>query len=634
MVCLFSLLIEAKAYQQRVSPLPGVQEVTSALPSLDAAIVRTYVSGDFQAPKELQDRLIQTENIAEVEVRAIYDLINDSSVANSEKSVHLVRYGIGNAQMTEALIAAKRAGIDVTLTTDLNPSFAGKFRADEKFNSRFDQAKPRLEGGGINAAAASIEALKSAGFRLGKDLYSQPLYSDTVERKPIMHEKALLIRSGNKKTTFFGTANLSRSNHYNRIFEVIDPLFYDHYLEHLVALNKTFAGGGEIDQVPLQPRKLIKYADGTSQELAFTDGKFNPNDRITEALRQPFEEVIFSHFVDTHRPTLEALREILKNNPRVRVYGVFDDRFASSHEWGIAIALEGYDVWPPFGKTVYGFGQRSTEQTEGYVYQRGALNPATGQAIVETSEEGPPTGRHLWHDKTTLIVQGPRIVLFTGSMNLSNNFHNSELQVKMNLSRTSWLAYATAVSIKGTVKNEKMKYAIPMDLATLKNAIGMVTRHTDLEIPTDLVQRLYNALLKSDHVGMRTQLERMVGIKSNLEKRLTPDEIRARVAQFSEFMEWYRRTVPEEGLSIEARIRRVSAISIVLGEPNISNEKKVAILKSMMWRPGLDESKQMELVRKSLPLLGLPDIEEVLQRSPQRVRFIAPGCRDLFAAGH
>ncbi|MFM8270575.1 MAG: phospholipase D-like domain-containing protein, partial [Pseudomonadota bacterium] len=397
LACLFLLAPSLKANE------PEIIKITSQLQSADQAIKAIYVSADEKNTSAAIPNLVFKPDLVSVEVEAIQQLIDNSHVPDKEKEITLIRYTLGDSRVTQALIAAKKKGIKVTLITDLNPVMKGDFsKIQGNVTAAFSKAD--LKDPEKSPGAKVIRDLLDAGFEFKKDILSQPLYRPEQERIPIMHEKALLLREGDKKTTLFGTANLAPNPRYNRIFRVEDPVFFDTYQNHLDSLSELYRKGKETSEIEPTKRTLIQYPDGTQMELAFTDGKYNPNNRIAQVLRNnTLEHIDLSHFVMTHRDFFQSLGEAISKNPQATGYAITDDRFSAIKGWGLSPALAGVDVVDPYNRKFTGLKPSDFGRIESFVYQRPAIDPETGKIRIERSEEGPPASRHVWHDKTTLI---------------------------------------------------------------------------------------------------------------------------------------------------------------------------------------------------------------------------------------
>lgn len=586
--------------------------MSSSLTSADAAVEAIYVSAPAKNKSEALPKLIFNEDLVSVEVDAIQRLIDDKTKPNTEKSIRLVRYTLGDSRVTEALKRAKKEGISVTLVTDLNPVMEGNFtEVQGETTSAFSKA--RLKNTERSPGAKVIKDLLDAGFELKKDIHSQPLYRPERERIPIMHEKALLLQSGKDKVVFFGTANLAPNPRYNRTFKVVDPVFYDRYEKHLKLLVEGYEKGKESSELDPEPRSLIRYRDGTEIEMAFTSADYNPNDRIAEVLKNyKLNHIDLSHFVITHRGFLKALGEAISKNADATGFAVADDRFAAVKGWGLSPALAGVDVLDPYNRKITGLTPSAFDRIESFVYQRPAIDPQTGKLRIERSENGPPVARHVWHDKTTLIdftdsEGNPRTSLFSGSFNLSNNIANSEFQAQFNLSRDSWIRKATKHSIQEVVSNEP-QWAVPTLEATLRNAMAFLLGVTDIEVPLKKNAELLNAIDKRDFESMRRILKEMSHLETQLHWKLPPEDRTKRVDQFIKFLHWYEKNVPPSHAELEVRTQRTIGMALVIAQPQLQDHVKATLLSKVLDRAQVSASEHHKLLNGAFKELGLGEI--------------------------
>ena len=591
---------------------PEIQKIKSSRPGVDSAVKGIYVSADPKNGNPQLSSLIFKPDLVSVELEAMEKLIGDKTVPEKEKEITLVRYTLGDPRVTGVLIKAKKSGIKVTLITDLNPVMKGDFSTVQgHFSSAFSKAE--LKDPEKSPGAKVIHDLLDAGFEFKKDILSQPLYKPELERIPIMHEKALLLRSGEQKRAFFGTANMAPNPRFNRTFEIADPAFFDTYQSHVETLVDLYKKGKETSAIAPAPRTLIQYPDGSEMELAFTDGKYNPNDRIVEVLKDnTLEHIDLSHFVMTHRGFFKALGEAISKNPEASGYAVTDDRFSAIKGWGLSPALAGIDVVDPYNRKFTGLSPSSFGRIESFVYQRPAIDPETGKLRVEHSEDGPPTSRHVWHDKTTLIdfkdgSGEEKTALFTGSFNLSNNVANSEFQVQMNLPRDSWVRKAVKHSIEEVVSNES-QWAIPTLEASLRNAVALVLGVTDLEIPLEQNAKLLNAIDRRDFSEMKKILSHLKETRTQLNKKLDPETKDERVDQLINFLDWYSKNIPPSNAELEVRAQRTIGMALVIAQPAMKDHIKANILSKVIDRPQLSIEEQHKLLNGAFKALGLGEV--------------------------
>lgn len=609
---LFFILIFLFSFLLPAQEKPEILHSTHA--SIEDAISAIYVSAPETPGQKKMAKLFYQEDLADIEVSAIRSLIEDPGINNSDKEIVLIRYTLGNPKVTQALIDAKKSGINVKLITDLNPVMEGNFsQLQGQKTSAFSKAK--LKDPGKVPGAKTIQDLLNAGFEIKKDIISQPLYSAELERKPIMHEKALLLRAGKKKSVFFGTANLAPNLRYNRIFQIDDPLFFDRYQRHVDDLTQAYLKGKETKEMTEPRRTIIKFQDGTQMEMAFTGGRLNPNQRIVNLLnhsKNTLEHIDLSHFVITHRGFLEALQEALRRNPSATGFAITDDRFSAIRGWGLAPSLAGVDTLDPYLRKITGFSPQIFNQIEGYVYQRPAVEPKTGKQRIERTENGPPSARHVWHDKTTLIdythsKDGKKTALFTGSFNLSNNSANSEFQVQMDLPRSSWIREAIRDSIQEVVRSEP-QWAIPNVEASLRNVMGLVFGLTDIEIPKELNKDLAQASRARDFQGMRDTISKMAKLKTKLYFQLEESEKNRRLQQFHSLINWFEQHIPASNSHLDTRIQKLISAALVIAQPQISDHLKATLLSRVIERPEITIPEQHNLLNALFKALKLGEI--------------------------
>lgn len=612
------LLVHSSSFAARSEMLPPVgQKQDSEIRSLDEAIEVMYVSDDSVASgdvtQEFRGKLQFTKDLALVEIQAIEALITDTSVPNSEKQIRLARYTTGDDRMSKVLIKAFKAGINVQVVTDFNPIMEAQFAKNEKLTADFQRMQ--LKDPTHNEGAQFIKDLLDAGFEVNKNLFSQPLYNEQViEQTPIMHEKALLLKAGAQMKTIFSTANLARNMRYNRLFVADDPLIYKGYAQHLDALVETYKAGKETHEIPVLKRTLIAYQDGSSFEMAFTDGKYNPNDRIVERLSDPSLTLIsgtFSHFVMTNGKVMGSLEEALKRNRDAKIFMIGDDRFAATNGWGLLPVVEGLTVYRPAGREVRGFRGAQQHQVTSFIYQRGAVDPETGVLRVEQSEDGPPTARHVWHDKTTSLIfkkaDGQEVkVVFTGSFNLSTNSTNSEFQAEMRLGSSSWIGEAIDYSVQEVVKRSPL-YAIPTVTATIRNVLGFVYGLTDLEVPLALAEQLHEAALERDVQTLNRIFDDIAKIKTNLKTPTSPQVVHQRLEEMKKLINWFftdvKRT-PRKGIA-ELRFKQFLNLALVIADQNLNDYQKKQALQMALWNPEdpTDPQAEKELIEAGLKIL-------------------------------
>jgi hypothetical protein len=358
---------------------------------------------------------------------------------------------------------------------------------------------------------------------------------------------------------FRGTANIvshtasktgkaEAPTRYNRISKTIDFKTIDYEVAHAERMIETFRKGGEIKDIPAKAPLRVEYKNGESVEIAFTDGKYNPNDRIVDFFRASaaapdkikIDKVWLSHFVITNSALIQSLIELMKKQTGFGVFLVADNQFVDLKGYGLATQLEGYIQLLPFGKNVLGVGDALEKRTESYVYQRGI----DGVPIAEL--DGPPDARHVWHDKTTVVEyeeNGKHLYrIFTGSLNASSNFHSAERQMVIT-TESDFIGHDYIGSIEGVVKKEPA-FAISLPLAMIRNTMGYLTGHTDLEISVDMAKAIQGDLQSAKFNDLKKTLLDITHLKTTLSHKVPQIELEKRVEKFTAFLEWYGKEFP------------------------------------------------------------------------------------------
>jgi hypothetical protein len=592
---------------RQVRPLPPITEVQSPLSSSDVGIEKVYVTAEpVEIPERLKGRLVFQEDFVAIEVGAMWEAIKNPSVPNSEKEIILVRYTMGDKRVDEVLSAARKAGIKTTVISDFNPIVKVDFQEGEKWTS--DVSRYQIPKAGDNHSSWLANLIES-GFQIGRDLFSQPIYNtpDPDDHAPIMHEKATLIRVGKTNTLYKGTGNLAANPRYNRVYKMTDELVFQEYYEHVQDLINVYSEGKPTSEIPIKNRKRIVYQDGTYHELAYTNGKLNPNNRIVDALTQNrLIDGTLSHFVITHRGFTEALEKAMELNKQARLFVVADDRFAELKGWGLAAIFEGIKTVTQFGRGVDGFSPDLYRRIDTFIYQRPALDPITGEIRVEYSQEGPPTARHVWHDKTsTLKLQKPTgeklWLLFTGSFNLSNNSANAESQSEISLREGSWLFEATELSVRRVALSQP-QWAVPAIRASIRNALANVFGLTDLEVPLVTAEKLEKASLERKFDVVRELLIEVSKIETSQSKKISQEIRTARLQQFLKFFAWYENRVPK-AYGSETKLRHFLNIAHILGLAQARHYEKAMLIDRLLWRPGISKAEMNQLIIEGVEIL-------------------------------
>lgn len=599
----------------RYKPLPAPTVVRSPLNSAGDAIRKMFVShayGSTDAGAVDGDDLLARER------RAIADFIADKSLSDERKRVILTRYSIDDAELAGTLVAARNAGVRVDLITDFNVSLDYTLEPGQSMLADFSKAKPKA-----SPAGRFIQILLDGGFEIVSNgstneplaaIYSQPLYNKgDASMDPIMHEKSLLLvaepapGSSDKRKAlayYFGTANLASHPRYNRLFELQEDLSMAYALDHADKIKAAFRVGLAIKAIASEPPYRVLFEDDSLMEAAHTNGKYNPNDRIVEVLKNSkLKKAWLSHFVLTNGNVVGALKDAMRANAAATIFGVFDDKFVPVTGYGKAAIMDGFMTTPPMGKSSWGWTADLARRTTLFNYLRGV------DGAVETDMDGPPLARHLWHDKTTvlLVEEGGKewYHLFTGSLNASNHVDNAELQFMFRLPADSTWAKAVIDSIELTAAKEK-EYAVPMEFGVLRGAIASVAGLSPLYVRPETVDAVIKAATAKDPGDAAAKFAELIDYGTKLVgDKFLPKQAAERFARLLGFVNWYRAERDERRINSPLNVRKLVALATVVANPGMKAFTLKSALNQALWEPGVSDAELERRLKSAWTLLGI-----------------------------
>ncbi|MFN9068921.1 MAG: hypothetical protein ACK5V3_16970, partial [Bdellovibrionales bacterium] len=221
-------------------------------------------------------------------------------------------------------------------------------------------------------------------------------------------------------------------------------------------------------------------------------------------------------------------------------------------------------------------------------------------------QEGPPTARHVWHDKTSLFKLKkssgePLQLLFTGSFNLSNNSANAESQSEISLRQGSWLYEAVELSVRQVAETQP-QWAVPAIRASIRNALAHVFGLTDLEVPLEIAEKLEKASLERKFDTVRELLIEVSKIETNQSRKISQEIRTARLQQFLKFFAWYENRVPR-GYGSEIKLRHFLNIAHILGLAQARHYEKAMLIDRLLWRPGISKAEMNQLIIEGVQIL-------------------------------
>jgi hypothetical protein len=568
----------AKPRRRTPPPLAPVVEIQSNLPTADAAIGDFYFSEAFGSNPR--------NDLTGIRMAANERFLARTDIPNENKVLIIKTFGISDPRVLAVLKRAKVLEIrQAILITDANnfKNLTGAEKMSADFVNLPDRDTPQ---------AKAMNELIDAGFKFNDPrfgIFSQPVYNDEkVAIKPINHEKndirAAVDKNGNvtfPDTATQSTANLNSDQRVNRMFFIKDQDLQRAMYEQSKREIKGFGEGLEISKIEQSPRTKVIYKDVTWIELAYTDGRSNPNDRIATHLRDlsvKHHEQGFNEFVMTHNDVIEAQRALMKAQPEAKLFVCADQQFASTNGPGRVAAMGGFFVDKEFGDDSFPFSQDAQKRSEIFIYQRRA-DGSTGPI----NPEGEPTFAYLNHDKTFYDQYSnssgqKRVRLATGSFNLSGAIANAESQFFMDLQSTSSFANHTIDSIKSLPKTQP-QYAIPVIEAVWRDRMARITDHTIYDIPLESAKKVVEALRSGDVPTFIEEVTKVAELPSTraftLEMEMAarssgksgPELVKERIKKLGRFLTWYDAKFNGERNGIFPQRAESVARAIITGVP-------------------------------------------------------------------
>ncbi|MBI3552690.1 MAG: hypothetical protein HY077_09225 [Elusimicrobia bacterium] len=604
---------------EKATPLPPAVEIPSALASLDDAVVM-----GISHPYPGVPAVDPGENLA----KDIDAYIAFKGIKTEDKHFIIKYFEIGDAKVVDAIAKLKKAGIKTYILTDFNQSMTGKFTASDKHangethNTDFENGTYK-DGNPGKALKRLREELGFEFTRIDKKTGQEnkfvvvsgvPFFNpaDKAE-KPLMHDKGYFgLGMGGKAWDVAGngTANMnatqdgadgSKGGRYNRVFRSLDPVAnqvdWDHAMAEFKAYEeRTFSKGLPAE---LNVPKRVTYPNGEYREIAFTNGKQNPNDRKVAKLQRAtqalidakarrdkgdasakpdfrIKEYILSEFVDTYTPEVDALRKWLdammafygkdEMVKQATIYGVFDQQFISPAGFGEAAAFDGLAVLRPMGKSIFPFRTEYTKMMKLFGYIR------LLDGVKSIDPDKAPTTVHLWHDKTSMMkteeddASGAThhwTYAWTRSLNNSNHFQSLESQDEYRMLADSKLAKQFEDSIKKVVENEP-KWAIDLDKAIVIEVLAQITHHTRYdEGMLGYAEKTIDALIKKNYSVVENLITEIIALPTKHVRAVNGDEVKKRVGEFIAFMNKYDEESKKDRSLNEMTYRK--AINVAVG---------------------------------------------------------------------
>lgn len=650
---------ERKPTWEKSQPLPPHIDLESEFESADQA-VDMFATHDYPGKKGVDPADLLLEDVQRY--------IADKRMPNDKKHFIFKYFEIGDkftgghSKAVQAVESLVKAGIKTTIVTDINQSMTGMFAEGKAQSSDF-------ENGTINAQSGPGRALKyftdkpaegglGFTFKYGEGKFSivsgVPLFKKSPTEKPLAHDKGYVAEGPDGMAYEFagqGTANMnatedsdqgSHGGRYNAVTRskdrVSNTVDLKQALAEIEAFNKRKGFSKDIPKEMDAPKRVHygkKGADGKFvrsgewREHANTNGRQNPNDRTiaqlelaTKALldakagktrpKVTLKKIIFSHFVLTYSPEVEALRKYMdalvsyrkevdaNYNKGFKVFAVFDQQFISPDGFGEAAALDGTLVQRPMGKSIFPFRSEFMEMMDLHAYVR-LLN-----GVDKINPNTAPTKVHLWHDKTTIMEMEELneqtgqaeewTYAWTRSLNNSGHFQSLESQDMYRLKPTSRLAQDFKDRIEKVAAAES-QYVIKLDKAIAMSVLAHFTGHTIYdEGMLGYAEQLIDALTHMNVPTVKSIVERVMGIPTKNVNEPDAASVAERIGRFTGFLEWYANERRADKSLNFMTYRK--ALNIMVGVATDNDWNMRTALDVLYWR--FDNKEQLEaLMRKA-----------------------------------
>lgn len=554
-------------------------------------------------------------------------------------------YGMGSDRLAEAILHAKKQGLEIEMMVDLNRSLKGDFSAGAARSVDFNQATFLDTEDG-----RALQKFLKSGFRINAEhgpyrVLSQPLFNPAlVQRIPIFHLKesytVLVHEDGREEALYMtaGTANMNQDvPRYNRMYVIRDPDLCKYGYEHYKRMADVFDSNGAIADVePMKPLE-VQYKDGTSIRSEYTDGRFNLNNNAAHLLdtiaKDPehsrLDDVMFSEFVYTYGKYHQALSDAMDASPKATFWGIGDQKFLSDSQWGLFRAFEGIGVYRPRGPPVPPLkrDQRWMKDDQGVWKKRvdfyGWMSVVKGKVIKDL--DGIPHSIELWHDKTNRIRyerdQKVWNALSTGSFNLSGNFKNMESQFFMKLGADSRLARAVEESVRKVI-DKNPDHAIPGEdvflLEELGRFLGIGYNHVEAQRSREWLK-----LIQAGSLDIAKGYLLSIGRgHTELTDKLTGESLEGRIDRLFGFLNWYKTLADQRQAKLEQAGQKFERESLFASR---INGRTLPVLLKTIWDPHLQDSNIRFILGGLTWMMGDadPNDKEALKADNERLKPLA-----------
>lgn len=586
LVALIAFNLDSFARGQR--PAPRIIEMRTG--TADQVIGFRYTSQPFYAFPHIkgvlqkigwpffQKKIVDGKNLAKESAQRINDFINERgeyfglNIHASNKTIYFITMNLGDENVTEALINAKKAGFKrVSIIVDGQSGLAPlqSIKGGVLENTNHENTRPKSNGMG-----EALKELLGEGFVINDLDSAYSIFTPNLRKQdmhPLQHMKAVILGiEGSEPASIFkvispaywierftksrgssslhdqdasepryasyiltdnATAREDENWVFNRMFEILEPQLSRDQADHAHRVSEALAKTGEIEDIESLPPMRVLFPDSSFIQQSFSDGKFNTNEDLLEVFKMAergelrIQQLFLSHYVLSMDSFVNELNKYMNQDPQTTITAVFDKSFVNGS--GLAGTFAGMSN-SSGDEIVCGLSPSACARIDAFVRRPEG----------ETEKEG----KQLWHDKLTVFkvvdAQGVTWYYFAlGSANLTDRSKvNAELQFFGKLPASSPFAKWLIVSLKGNLKLQWDLFS-PLERDALRAEIAKFVGLPPSQVTVDLVKSIEQALHDNQFAKV---IEFIRQAYAKEESKLDGRELNTRVKMLADFFEWYR----------------------------------------------------------------------------------------------
>jgi hypothetical protein len=458
---------------------------SSLTPVTQAAITKGWNSS-YMTPCECDDKFEQafpaiyanrldTKNEArflDLTTDLIEGFTASKEIPNSKKYIYWTVYELGAFDIVNALVAAKKAGVQVFVVTD------GKSVVQKpKTESEQMTTQSNMQAWVADRHLLTKEAFKTLGKAKIPVIYSNPEFEPiSTPYPPIMHEKIRIfaVKEGKDIVPTFAyvsthndtysetigdpktSIQLERLKKGNLTKEELDPRSKGNVQTSFIVRNQELLkvllentldqievyknGKGRIFDLPNKEPLLVTLGDGTTINLSFTYGRrrptYNPNEHIKNFVgeladlpKDSFQaDLHLQQFVFSYGGASDNMKRLMENHSQNVKMNVWVDGNFAFEPYSQARKMAGMYTVLTFRKDMpidYPWKKTTRQNVDARAYVNSFDKLHTKNSFVEYKRSD---------------MKKPRYRIFTGSINFSSNgVSNKEMFFAIDTASTAFV---------------------------------------------------------------------------------------------------------------------------------------------------------------------------------------------------